>query len=82
MSLNNSEEDSDHLAKLQEQNGEEYKDAAEKENSGRPKKVFFEQKQRKQKKGNNEETEKDANNKKYWNDNKTIDLIDMLKENT
>lgn len=41
MSLNNSEEDSDHLAKLQEQNREEYKDAAEKENSGRPKKVFF-----------------------------------------
>ena len=29
MSLNSSKEDSDHLSKLQEQNGEEYKDAAE-----------------------------------------------------
>ena len=28
MSLNSREEDSDHLSKLQEQNGEEYKDAA------------------------------------------------------
>ena len=29
MSLNSSKEDSDHLSKLQEQNGEEYEDAAE-----------------------------------------------------
>ena len=29
MSLNSDEEDSDHLSKLQEQNGEEYEDAAE-----------------------------------------------------
>ena len=29
MSLNNNDEDSDHLSKLKEQNGEEYEDAAE-----------------------------------------------------
>ena len=33
MSLNSSKEDSDHLFKLQEQNGEEYEDAAEVEDS-------------------------------------------------
>ena len=36
MSLNSSEEDSDHLSKLKEQNGEEYEDAAEEgEDSGK-----------------------------------------------
>ena len=38
MSFNSSKEDSDHLSKLQEQNGEEYKDAAEEvEDSGKKK---------------------------------------------
>ena len=48
MSLNNSKEDSDHLSKLQEQNGEEYEDAAEevedsekrRPKASRPKKVY------------------------------------------
>ena len=35
MSLNSTKEDSDHLSKLQEQNGEEYEDGAEEiEDSG------------------------------------------------
>ena len=38
MSLNSSKVDSDHLSKLQEQNGEEYEDAAEEvEDSGKRK---------------------------------------------
>ena len=52
MSLNSSGEDSEHLSKLQEQNGEEYKDAAEEvEDSGKRKsKKIKESIQRKQKK--------------------------------
>ena len=38
MSLNSSKEDSDHLSKLQEQNGEEYEDAAEKVQDSRKRK--------------------------------------------
>ena len=38
MSLNSSREDSDHLSKLQEQNGEEYEDAAEEVQDSRKKK--------------------------------------------
>ena len=46
MSLNSSEEDSDHQSKLQEQKGEEYEDAqkklkiAEKEKESIPKKLY------------------------------------------
>ena len=52
MSLNNNKEDSDHLSKLQEQNGEEYEDVAEEvEDSGKRKdKQTQESIQRKQKK--------------------------------
>ena len=58
MSLNNSKESSDHLSTLQEQNGEEYEDAAEEvEDSGKRKgKQTKESIQRKQKKRNIEET--------------------------
>ena len=35
MSLNSSEEDSDHLSKSQEQNREQYEDTAEVEDSGK-----------------------------------------------
>ena len=52
MSLNSSKEDSDHLSKLQKQNGEEYEDTAEEaEDSGKRKdKQTKESIQRKQKK--------------------------------
>ena len=45
MSLNSSEKDSDHLSKLQEQNGEEYEEQkkleiAEKEKASRPKELY------------------------------------------
>ena len=52
MSLNSDKEDSDHLSKLQEQNGEEYEDAAEEieENGKRKGKQTKESIQRKQKK--------------------------------
>ena len=58
MSLNNSKEGSDHLSTLQEENGEEYEDAAEEvEDSGKRKgKQTKESIQRKQKKRNIEET--------------------------
>ena len=58
MSLNNSKEGSDHLSTLQEQNREEYEDAAEEvEDSGKRKgKQTKESIQRKQKKRNIEET--------------------------
>ena len=81
MSLNSSEEDSDHLSKLQEQNGEEYEDAAkklkiaEKEKASRPKKIYKGNK----KKRKVEETEKDGNDKKDRNDNETMEFIDMLE---
>ena len=38
MFLSSSKEDSDHLSKLQEQNGEEYEDAAEEVEDGRKRK--------------------------------------------
>ena len=52
ISLNSSKEDSDHLSKLQKQNGEEYEDTAEEaEDSGKRKdKQTKESIQRKQKK--------------------------------
>ena len=58
MSLISSKEDSDHLSKLQEQNGEEYKDAAEEvEDSGKRKgKQIKESIPRKQKKRKVKET--------------------------
>ena len=58
MSLNSSKDDSDHLSILQEQNGEEQKDAAEEvEDSGKRKgKLTKESIQRKQKKRKVEET--------------------------
>ena len=81
ISLNSSEEDSDHLSKLPEQNGEEYEDVAEEvEDSGKRKgKQTKETIQRKQKKRKFEVT--DRNNKKDWNDNETMDFIDILEEN-
>ena len=62
LSLNSSEEDSDHLSKLQQQNGEECDYAAEEvedsteEKTSRPKKVYKGNRKR-----NVEETEKDGN---------------------
>ena len=72
--MNSSKEDSDHLSKLQKQNGEEYKDAAkEVEDTGKRKgKKTKQSMQRKQKKRKFEETEKDENDKRDWNDNETI----------
>ena len=58
MSLNNSKEDSDHLSKLQEQNGEEYEDAAEEVEDSRKRKSKHTKESipRKQKKRKVEET--------------------------
>ena len=66
MSLNSGEEDYYYLSKLQDQNGGEYKDAAEEiEDSGKRKgKQAKENMQRKERKRNVEETEKDGNDKK------------------
>ena len=75
MGLNSSKEDSDHLSKLPEQNGEEYKDAAEEvEDTGKRKdRQTKESMQRKQKKRKFEKTEKDGNDKKDWNDKETME---------
>ena len=50
---------------------------AEKEKASRRKKVY----KGNRKKRKVEETEKDGNDKKDWNDNETMDFINMLKEN-
>ena len=81
--MNSREEESDHLSKLQEQNGEKYEDAAEEvEDSWKRKsKQTRESIQRKQKKRKVTKTEKNGNDKKDWNDNETMDFIDMYEEN-
>ena len=50
---------------------------AEKEKASRPKKAY----EGHRKKRKVEETGKDGNDKKDWNDNQTMDFIDMLEEN-
>ena len=69
MSLNSSEEDSDHPCKLENKMGKNMKmqqrqlKVTEKEKASRTKKVYKGNSKRKV-----EETEKDGNDKKYWND--------------
>ena len=77
MRLNKSEENSDYLSKLQEQNGEEYEDVAEEvEDSGKRKsKQTKKSIQGKQKMRKAEEIEKDGNDKKDWNDNEMMDFM-------